>query len=355
MDLLTRKNIGKIVEEYANNPAPSYVPVYNALTKEYTTITKQATENFESFKSFWKQYDQIFEKGFNPYTPNQDNSGFIHVRSASYDHSKELKHRIYINPPVDKRLKFVSAFIRECQIEGVGFYFKFSRGKDRTDNFLIYAQDDQLEAYQRILEKMERERPELIAECGETPLSASRNGWWAYGPEEKSSQKGSLSSRTAKVIQRNITKAFIYNRSLFNEQDFDINALFTHARQLGIANKKVFELDSCKQLKQEFLDNKDKLGQMITTMGISPQQIEQDAPLLTITDNEGRSLDITPSVIAATLAHQKPNWTSYEQRDQFFDRLLYNCQQDLNDEGLIKPLTTTLNKETNRNTKNSLN
>lgn len=94
---------------------------------------------------------------------------------------------------------------------------------------------------------------------------------------------------------------------------------------------------------------KGQLCKTIMDMGITPQQIEQDTALITVTDNDGRSLSITPSVIAATLAHQKPHWASYDQREQFYDRLLYGCKEDLAKDGLLPILPSALNVQSSKN------
>ena len=101
--------------------------------------------------------------------------------------------------------------IKECLNNGVSFYFKYSRGDNRTDNLLIYASDEQLGQYAQILKNIEKHHPEIICDHGLTPLSATSIGWFAYGIEDNSNEKGSLSQRVSKIVRKNITKILIEN------------------------------------------------------------------------------------------------------------------------------------------------
>ena len=133
----------------------NYTSIYNAITKNYLKESNESNE-FQKYKEIWQKHPEVFKKGFEPYTFSQDNPGFIHVKRCDYDDLTERKHRIYINPSVKNREKFVHELIKQCIENDITFYFKYAVNDERTDNLLIYASDNQLQQYANILENIRR-------------------------------------------------------------------------------------------------------------------------------------------------------------------------------------------------------
>lgn len=350
MDLLSVDNMTKVFKEFVSNPTVNYVPIYNALTKNYGTPVESMGE-FKSYDDKWKGHPELFKTGFEPYTPSEDNIGFYHVASAGYDATQERKHRIYINPSVETRGQFVHTFMKECLTEGIDFYFKYARSDSRTDNFLIYASDEQLEQYSKLLTKIESNYPELTKSCSDTPLAATSAGWWAYGPEDKSSEKGSLSQRVSKIVRNNITKTLVENRHLFNLDEINqqsIQNLYKACIECKASKiedsgeRDVFKMGSHAALEQAFKNSAPNLANFILETKISDEAIQEDLPLITICAENGETLAITPSAVSTLLAGQTPHFNSFEERDQMYKTLTERCASELNEQGLTPPIPETL-------------
>lgn len=360
MDLLNVKNMKKIFKEFVKQPTTSYTSVYNAITKNYDTPVTSLGE-FKHYEDKWKRHPELFKKGFEPYTHSESNPGFYHVASANY-YVYERKHRIYINPSVEMRAKFVHVFMKECLTEGVEFYFKYARGDYRTDNFLIYASDQQLEQYSKILTKIESEHPELVKSCHNTPLAATSTGWWAYGPEDNSSEKGSLSQRVSKIVRKNITKTFVENRHLFKESEitpqsiqklFEACIEYKASKIKDSAGRDVFRQTKHEELKQAFFNAVPNLAKFVLGTEISDEAIENDLPLVSIVAEDGETLEITPSAISTLLAGQRPHFSSFEEKDEIYKILTDRCGTEINAQGLAPAIPDELERVLPNNVQNT--
>ena len=317
MDLIDNiANIKYVFREFTKNPSLEYTAIYKALTKDRLKNSNEHDE-FEIYKALWQKHPEIFKKGFEPYSPCESNPGFFHVQHASYDGSQTRKHRIYINPSVKNRAKFVHELIKECLKNNVSFYFKYARGDNRTDNLLIYASDEQLEQYAKILDNIEKNHPEIISDFGPTPLSATSISWYAYGPEDKSSEKGSLSQRVSKIVRKNITKTLIENRSLYSPTQIDETAIVNlskaciqaHAEKLDQAEKDIFVHSKHLDIENMFKKNIKNIANFVLNCDIADEQIENDMPLVELIADNGQHIEITPSAISVMLAKLKPNFS----------------------------------------------
>ena len=342
MDLIDNiANIKYVFREFTKNPSLEYTAIYKALTKNRLKNSNEHDE-FEIYKALWQKHPEIFKKGFEPYSPCESNPGFYHVQHASYDGSQTRKHRIYINPSVKNRAKFVHELIKECLKNNVSFYFKYARGDNRTDNLLIYASDEQLEQYAKILDNIEKNHPEIISDFGPTPLSATSISWYAYGPEDKSSEKGSLSQRVSKIVRKNITKVLIENRSLYSPTQIDETAIVNlskaciqaHAEKLDQAEKYIFVHSKHPDIENMFKKNIKNIANFVLNCDIADEQIENDMPLVELIADNGQHIEITPSAISVMLAKLKPNFSSAQQRDDIYKTLAQKCAHDINEQNL---------------------
>lgn len=334
-------NIKLVFKEFIKNPSLNYISVYNALTKNYLGKSNDNDE-FETYKALWQKHPKVFKKGYEPYTPNTSNPGFFHVKDATYDDLQTRKHRIYINPSVKNREKFVHVLIKECLANNVSFYFKYARGDYKTDNLLIYASDEQLEQYAKILKDIEKNHSDIISDYGLTPLSATSIGWYAYGPEDKSSEKGSLSQRVSKIVRKNITKVLLENRTLFDKKQIDKTAMINlskacieaHAEKLDAAAKDVYAQSKHSSIEDMFIKNYSNIANFVLNREITNQEIENDSPLISLIAENGQSIDITPSAISVMLAKLKPNFTSSKQREEIYEDLMKQCKDDIKEQNL---------------------
>lgn len=354
MDLINLTNIKLIFREFIKNPSINYVSVYLAITKNYFNNQiddLNQYDEFEKYRTLWQTHSEVFKKGYEPYTPCHTNPGFYHVKASNYDDSQKRKHRIYINPSVKNREKFVHELIKECLNNGVSFYFKYSRGDNRTDNLLIYASDEQLGQYAQILKNIEKHHPEIICDHGLTPLSATSIGWFAYGIEDNSNEKGSLSQRVSKIVRENITKILIENRQLFDLNKIDkksIGSLYkacieSYAEKLGSAERDVFKMSGHKSLEEAFYKNYKNIAKFVLNCKIPEEQIEENSPVMCLVDDEGTtSIEITPAAISVMLAGLKPNFSSVEQRENIYNNLQNKIVKGLKQENLYKDIPEVL-------------
>lgn len=354
MDLLNIENMKKVVREFVQSPTYSYTSVYNALTKNYNTPVDHI-DDFGEYKPKWESHPEVFKRGFEPYTLCQSNPGFYHVMHAMYDASQQRKHRIYINPPVECRAQFVHILMKECITEGIDFYFKYSRNDSRTDNLLIYASDEQLEQYTNVLRRIEEQYPEIVSNCSEAPLSATSVGWYAYGPEDKSSEKGSLSQRVAKIVRKNLSKMFIENRHLYNLSQINEDAIgrlykaciLRHSSELNDAEKDVFSQVRHRSLEKLFVDNAQNIAQFVLNANITQEDIENDTSILKLYAENGESIDITASAISTMFAGLKPNFSSFEEREGMYQTLLDDCFFDIENQNLNPSIPNVLKNSVN--------
>ena len=349
MDLLNIENMGKVVREFVKSPTFSYVSVYNALTKNYNP-SGETFDDFGEYMPKWKAHPEIFQREFEPYSPSEFNPGFYHVKHAMYNDMQQRKHRIYINPPVQNRAQFIHILMKECINEGIDFYFKYARSDSRADNLLIYASDEQLEQYANVLKRIEVQYPDLVNSCSERPLSATSVSWYSYGPEDKSSEKGSLSQRVAKIVRKNISKMFVENRHLYNIGQVDeesIGKLYKacisrHASEISGGEKDVFAQLRHDSLEKLFRDNAYNIARFILNANITQEDIENDISILKLCADDGKSIDITPSAISTMLAGLKPNFSSYEERDRLYQTLLNDCTLDIENQNLNQSVPRVL-------------
>ena len=181
-----------------------------------------------------------------------------------------------------------------------------------------------------------------MSQCGDTPLSATRIGWYACGIEDDSSKKGSLSKRVANIVRRNITKILIQNRELYTKQQLSntdaIKRLFKacvdeYASYLPKEDGDVFRMAQHKALEESFINNADNIAHFVLTSEISDEQIDDDLPLIKLVAG-GEEVPITPNAISTMLAQEKPNFKSMEQREEIYKSLQTYCERDINAEGL---------------------
>ena len=339
----------EIFKQFTKEPYYDHSSVYNALVKNDEPITG-LFDDFQTHKSICTANRSVFKPGYDACTTKDM---WFHTMHAEYDINTIRKHRIYINPASEHRLEFTRKLIKECLNNNIKFYFKFSRGEYRTDNIVIFASDEQLQQYSKVLQSIEVNYPQLVSKCGKTPLASTSVSWFSYGPEENSAQTGSLSTKTAKVIRKNITSSLINNPQLFSIEQLEktnaIQDLYSSCVTKWSEDCKdaTFKHNSHKDLEFAFAKSAKDIYTLALNQTITKEDIEQDKPIIFIGP---QYLPITPSCISTMLAKQAPNFSSTQEKENFYNDFYKNCQSDLKAQNLditVPPELKCLEKSIN--------
>jgi len=146
---------------------------------------------------------------------NKGNSTFIHVYSrelrGKQEEYMEIKHRLYLNPEPDDMYNLIGRFTYKALKMGIPFYYKFNDAtvKNRDDEIVLYADDENLFDYLKILEEIAKEKPEIIKRTNKPPMMTGYiEDWIGYAsdPQNKDSYNNIVArvvDETLKEVRRN--------------------------------------------------------------------------------------------------------------------------------------------------------
>ena len=183
LDLFNNNNLETIFKRYLeyNDKSTGVFIVNNILTNDEVCdhvdkdlLKKQLSKFAVICKYKWKDF---FE--FNPSEITAMGDSFLGIRKGC-KHGSNLKHIIYINPEVMDRISFVEIFLNKCEEKCVDFDFEYSLNPQALNGITIYATDDELATYKRIFSEIERDCPNIVARCGQTPFFSTKIDWYAY-------------------------------------------------------------------------------------------------------------------------------------------------------------------------------
>lgn len=121
------------------------------------------------------------------------------------------KYRLYINTEARDLYKIVSAFIYKCYDNKLPFDLKFIKFAEdlsiRSDSIVIWADENTLFEYIKILNEMQEKRGDIISRCKKPPiLTMQINDWIGFGEEPP---KSSYTYYRVELLRNSIEKALI--------------------------------------------------------------------------------------------------------------------------------------------------
>lgn len=157
--------------------------------------------------------DTLLVKAFDKYYWNNynKNKNFVTIsstRMSNFNNNEQnIKHRLYLNLPLEEREDFAFSFIKRCEKENIPYLFKFAKN-DRDDGFVIYTSHDNLLNTINVLDDIKK-NTSLLDKVGNPPIyTGLYNGYIGYGsePNKKDSKyiSKSYNSVRANLMERAI-------------------------------------------------------------------------------------------------------------------------------------------------------
>lgn len=186
------------------------------------TIPDIKTEE-EAKKIFFGEYNnQVLEGAMERYKWSAfgQDPCWTHVCSryltAKKDEYPDIAHRLYINTESIDTYKMLISLMEKFDKYQLPYYFKFDRMADRDDTIVIYSDNKNLSNYIKILQEIQKEKPDLVSRIKAPPvLTGKIDGWIGYGSEPEVSPSGKLQSFNdirAKILETamgRVTKQWI--------------------------------------------------------------------------------------------------------------------------------------------------
>lgn len=113
----------------------------------------------------------------------------------------EIKHRLYLNPEPNDMYYLLGRFTYKALKRGIPFYYKFNDAavKNKDDEILLYADDDNLFDYLKILEEIAKERQEIIKRMNKPPMMTGYiDNWIGYASDPQN--EDSYNNVVARVV-----------------------------------------------------------------------------------------------------------------------------------------------------------
>lgn len=133
------------------------------------------------------------------------NSDFVHVYSrelrGKQEEYMEIKHRLYLNPEPDDMYNLIGHFTYRALKREIPFYYKFNDAaiKNKDDEIILYADDDNLFDYLKILEEIAKDSPEIIKRTSKPPMMTGYiDNWIGYATDPQN--KDSYNNIVARVV-----------------------------------------------------------------------------------------------------------------------------------------------------------
>jgi len=123
----------------------------------------------------------------------------------------DAKYRLYINTGANDLYKIVSSFIYKCYDNKLPFDLKFVKFAEdlsiRADSIVIWADENTLFEYLKILNEIQEKRADIALRCKKPPiLTMQINDWIGFGEEPP---KGSYTDYRVELLRNSIEKALI--------------------------------------------------------------------------------------------------------------------------------------------------
>ena len=164
---------------------------------------------------FGSHADKDLEDAFEKYAWNSEGqySSWEYVSSqkisAFRSNGMDSEHRLYINTDPLDIYKVSMYLISKCVQRNIPYDFKFDEAGNRDDTIIIYTDTDHFLDFISILNEIEKEHPEIIANVKNPPLLSGKiGGWIGYGTEPKiPGKKTSFNEVRADAIEEAMNKS----------------------------------------------------------------------------------------------------------------------------------------------------
>lgn len=129
----------------------------------------------------------------------------------------EIEHRLYIDTESINVYRIVLEFVKQCDMQGIPYYFKFDEMANRDDTIVIYSDQDNLINYVNILMKIKRIYPE-INWLAPPMLTGVIDDFMGYGSEPIGLyETGSFNEKRAAVLYNSIND--VNKKWILNHKD----------------------------------------------------------------------------------------------------------------------------------------
>ncbi len=174
--------LNKLLEKYFSIPLQSknyQNGLYDEINKDQKTVVNEIKIESER-KRFLAKLNQDFANAGKPFNPDTHN-GLMNplgeqIGWATYKswnligteriHYNDQVHRLYISVSSNDRVDFTNELYDEFKRNSLPFYFKVSTdNNDRPDKVVIYTSTQLLEKTLKVLDNIEKRRPDLIKNC----------------------------------------------------------------------------------------------------------------------------------------------------------------------------------------------
>jgi len=185
------------------------------LRKYLLTVPNVKTADEARKIIFGSHADKDLEDAFEKYAWNSEGqySSWEYVSSqkisAFRSNGMDSEHRLYINTDPLDIYKVSMYLISKCVQRNIPYDFKFDEAGNRDDTIIIYTDTDHFLDFISILNEIEKEHPEIIANVKNPPLLSGKiGGWIGYGTEPKiPGKKTSFNEVRADAIEEAMNKS----------------------------------------------------------------------------------------------------------------------------------------------------
>lgn len=133
--------------------------------------------------------------------------------------------KLYLNIKLKNRIELAEKFIDKVMKEDLPLTFKFALDDNRTDNFVLYVNFNEVEKTAKMIEEVKTENPQLFDGCKVcNPLLAKYKGYMGFGEESYIESYNADRSDILVGAYQELEKKFKYNEE--DLTDADIKAEF---------------------------------------------------------------------------------------------------------------------------------
>ena len=363
MDLLKNKNliIQLFIEFFKSDNRFDTQFLYRKLVliDSNKTIKYDFTNDRKRFVNELRNFQK--EKGFAFAYQNNNPKSFLHVfakDSQEYIESNGgIKHRIYINPAPQDRYEVVKEIIKRCETRGIKYHFKFDpENTNRVDSIVIYATDDQLPEYLKVLSDIERSRPDLVRRMQPRSLSTTNHGWWSYGPEKI--KNSSLTDEVANTLKNCFKCIMIKRRNSYTVKELEekpniMEAMYRRSKvkKNGKEVDKLYGIskDDYNGIIKALYSHSNEICTQVLGVVLNKEDVFNNKTVFVITLGAGYTIEVTTDALFEMITEAGPHFKTQEEVNQTKNEIVDLCEKTLISKGLTDDLPKSLNKEKESN------
>lgn len=353
MELLEGDNLRRLYDEYMSCNRS----VYGCLVSK---VGKMTEKDKESLRDFFEMCDDNRTQFHEQCAPTQILPGqevFSHIISREYD-TNDISHRLYFNLDMSDRIQLLTKMMAMCEESDTPFYLKLYKYNDRKDNLVLYSSDKHLPIYKDMLDRIVEAMPQL-RDCADFPLSVERCDWFGYGVEDDSKKNTSFNSRVAEAVEEGFActlnefrhclsiekplaevgdTLYKVSRRRHGQDIYDRTHDMKLYKEYMSCTDEYFRnyfVNNSMRLMMDFLGDKG-FGRSQSVMDEN-ESIEGNKRIFEVVKKEVKErMHLTPNDVVQVLKKVcKLNFSSEEERENFFARLRENVINYLSRDGLM--------------------